>query len=45
MAALEALGYKRVDAEKAIAVAIQEGADAGNAGELVKRGLRLVTLR
>jgi holliday junction DNA helicase RuvA len=45
VAALEALGYKRVDAEKAIAGAIQEGADAGNAGELVKRGLRLVTLR
>jgi Holliday junction DNA helicase RuvA len=45
VAALEALGYKRVDADKAIAGALQEGGDMSNAGDLVKRGLRLVTLR
>lgn len=45
VAALEALGYKRADAEKAVAAAVKESADPGNAGDLVKRGLRLITLR
>lgn len=45
VAALEALGYKRVDAEKAVAAAIRETDDPGNPGDLVKRGLRLITLR
>lgn len=40
VAALEALGYKRADAEKAVTAALKEAADPGNAGELVKLGLR-----
>lgn len=42
VSALEALGYKRADAEKAITQALKEAADASNPGELVKLGLRLV---
>lgn len=40
VSALEALGYKRADAEKAITQALKEASDTGNAGELVKLGLR-----
>jgi Holliday junction resolvasome RuvABC DNA-binding subunit len=40
VSALEALGYKRADAEKAITQALKEATDTGNAGELVKLGLR-----
>lgn len=42
VSALEALGYKRADAEKAITQAIKEATDTSNPGELVKLGLRLV---
>lgn len=42
VSALEALGYKRADAEKAVGLALKEAADASNPGELVKLGLRLI---
>jgi Holliday junction DNA helicase RuvA len=42
VSALEALGYKRMDAEKAVSLAVKEASDVHNAGELVKLGLRLI---
>lgn len=45
VAALEALGYKRTDAEKAVSQALKEAGDPGSSSDLVRLGLRLVTLR